>query len=266
MTDNGKLYTDENGNRLKIDTAKKYIEQTVHFVDENGNKLKFDLQSQQWATGEPGIDSGGDFNGYTVYPVNNDPDIDVHDDASAKAWDAAYDKIYKNAEQYFEKHPEQCPADGYSRKNSYTTAYVKILAGEEMKRRVASGKASSLEKAYVHQINNMKSTQCFSWEQLLGDMPLDAPAEEVAAMISCDELSATMRRQAEEYKLSVERGTESIRNRVAEAQSLRYDIRSKNREVPGADEALRKQRARDKTLSPDEANAVIHNHLQKKIR
>lgn len=86
MTDNGKLYTDENGNRLKIDTAKKYIEQTVHFVDENGNKLKFDLQSQQWATGEPGIDSGGDFNGYTVYPVNNDPDIDVHDDASAKAW------------------------------------------------------------------------------------------------------------------------------------------------------------------------------------
>lgn len=265
MTDNGKLYTDENGNRLKIDTAKKYIEQTVHFVDENGNKLKFDLQSQKWATGEPGINAGGRFDGYTVYPFNNEPDIEVHDEASAKARTEAYDKIYKDAERYFEKHPEQRPADGYSRKNSYTTAYVKIQVGEEMHRRSAAGKASSLEQAYIFQKDHPDSNM-FCWEQLLGDMPLNASAEEVSLAISCDELSVTMKRQAEEYKSSVERGTESIKNRVAEAQNIRYDIRSKNREVPGAEEALRKQHAQDKTLSPDEVNAVIHNHLQKKTR
>ena len=259
-------HVDEHGNVIKIDEHDKYMEQPMSFIDENGNRLRFDLQTQQWGEGEPGINSGGKFEGYTVYPINNGPDVDVYDDASAERRDRAYDKIYRDAENYFNAHPNERPKDVYSRQNSYITSYVNIQAGKEMKRRIAEGKASTLEKAYVYQCEHPHQTFNFSWEQLMGKTPLDASEQQVLEEISRDKMTEIMKRQEEEYKKSVERGTTSIKNRVAEAQNLRYDIRSQNREVPQAEEALRKQKEQDKTMNLDEVNAVIHHVVQEKSR
>ncbi len=261
-----KNHVDEHGNLIKIDEQDKYMEQPISFVDEYGNQLRFDLQSQQWAEGEPGINSGGKFDGYTVYPINNGPDVDVYDNASAQRRDRIYDNIYKSAEKYFNLHPEERPNDGYGRKNSYVTSYVNIQAYKEMKKRDAEGRASTLEKAYVYQHEHPHQTMNFSWDQLMGRTPLDAPEEVIRDEINRDELTEVMRKQEEEYKQSVERGTNSIKNRVAEAQNLRYDIHTQNREVPQAEEALRKQKEQDKTMNLDEVNAVIHDVVQKKSR
>ena len=266
MSETRKNHVDEHGNLIKIDEQDRYMEQPISFVDEYGNRLRFDLQSQQWGEGEPGINSGGQFEGYTVYPINNGPDVDVHDDATAARRDRIYDDIYASAQKYFDEHPEERPNDGYSRRNSYITSYVKAQAYREMKKRDAEGRASTLEKAFVYQHEHPHDTMNFSWEQLIGKTPLDAPAEQVLDEIRRDKLTGIMKKQEEEYKQSVERGTNSIKNRVAEAQSLRYDIRSQNREVPHVEEALRRQKAQDKTMSLDEVNAVIHNVVQKKSR
>lgn len=259
-------HVDEHGNLIKVDEQKKYMEQPISFIDENGNPLRFDLQTQQWGEGEPGINAGGKFEGYTVYPINNGPDVDVHDNASAERRDRLYDKVYRDAESYFNAHPNERPKDGYSRRNAYITSYVNIQARKEMTRRIAEGKASNLEKAYVYQHATPDLTYNFSWEQLTGKTPLDAPEQQVLEEISRDRMTGIMKRQEEEYKKSVERGTNSIKNRVAEAQSLRYDIRSQNREVPQAEEALRKQKEQDKTMNLDEVNALIHHVVQEKSR
>lgn len=266
MSEKVKNHVDEHGNLIKIDEQNKYLEQPMRFVDEYGNRIRFDLQSQQWAIGEPGINSGGKFDGYTVYPINNGPDVDVHDDASARKRDKIYDDLYTAAQKYFNEHPEERPKDGYGRENSYVTSYVNIQAYKEMKKRDAEGKASALEKAYVYQHEHPHQTMNFSWDQLMGKTPLDAPEEVVRDEINRDELTDVMKKQEEEYKRSVERGTNSIKNRVAEAQSLRYDIHTRNREVPQADEALRKQKAQDQTMNLDEVNALIHHVVKEKLR
>ena len=255
-------HVDEHGNVIKIDEDKRYMEQTMHFVDENGNRLRFDLQTVRWGVGEPGINSGGDFKGYDLYPFNNRPDVYVHDEASAELRDKMYKKVYRDAEKYFDMHPNERPEDGYSRENSYITTYVNIQAKKEMARRIAEGKASLLEKIYV----NEDKYPLVSWKQLKGETPLDAPEEQVHDEINRDKMTEIMKKQEEEYKKSVERGTTSIQNRVAEAQNLRYDIRTQNREIPQAEEALRQQKAQDQTMNMDEVNAVIHHVVQEKSR
>ena len=168
MSETRKNHVDEHGNLIKIDEQDRYMEQPISFVDEYGNRLRFDLQSQQWGVGEPGINSGGQFEGYTVYPINNGPDIDVHDDATAARRDRIYDDIYASAQKYFDEHPEERPNDGYSRRNSYITSYVKAQAYREMKKRDAEGRASTLEKAFVYQHEHPHDTMNFSWEQTRG--------------------------------------------------------------------------------------------------
>lgn len=49
-------------------------------------------------------------------------------------------------------------------------------------------------------------------------------------------------------------------------QNLRYDIRTQNREIPQAVEALWRQKAQDQTMNMDEVNAVIHHVVQEKSR
>lgn len=255
--------TAENDNLISVDEKKKYMEQSISFIDEYGNPLKFDLQSQQWTNGVPGINSGGVFDGYTVYPVNNGPDVDVNDDASAQRRDQIYDDIYESAEKYFDKHPEERPKDGYSRRLSYITSYVNIQAYKEMKKRENEGQASSLEKAYVYQHEHPQMKTNFSWEQLTGKTPLDAPEKVVLEEIRRDELSGVMKRQEAEYKQSVERGTQSIANRVAEAQNLRYEIKFKNRERPQIEENTSRPKKQERTMSLDEVNAAINHYVQK---
>lgn len=260
---------DSKGNIIKKSVDKdgiKWLSQEMSFIDENGNRLRFDLQSQTWARGEPGMNAGGLFEGYTVYPVNADPDIEVVDEASAEQRRAAYKKIYNDAEKYFNEHPEQRPNEGPGRENAYITAYINIQAGKEMQKRADAGKASSLEKAYLYQVAHPEMTHNFCWKQLTGEMPLDASVKEVCLSIGRDKTTYIMKSQADEYEHSVERGRKSLENRVAEAQNARYTIRTQKRGDGGQTMKITKEKPDNTTFNEDEKNAVVYEYIKRKMK
>ena len=254
-------YTDDKGNSIELrnDSRGRWATQYLSFVDDNGNKIKFDLQNSYWSVGFPWLGEEQKFEGYWVFPSNVQP--------ADENLDAAYDKIYADAQRYFDEHPEQRPGDGHSKKVSYTTSYLKIQAYNYLRSRAAEGKSSSLEAVALHAEDHPDRKLCYCWEQIVGKMPADASDEDVMAALKYDPTHEAMKRDSEAMAKSIERGTASIKNRVAEEQDVRYTIRfNKKGDAKRVMTVSKQKNPRDKTLTEDEKNAVVKWYITNKMK
>lgn len=252
-------YIDDKGNSIELrkDSRGRWATQNFSFVDENGNNIEFDLQNSSWIVGFPELGQKQEFEGYMVFPGNVRP--------AGENLDAAYNKIYADAQRYFDEHPEQRPGDGYSREVSYTTKYLKIQAFNYLRSRAAEGKSSSLEEVALHAEDHPDRDSCYCWEQIVGKMSADASDEDVIAALEHDQIHETMKQDSKAMAESIQRGTESIKNRVAEAQNARYTIRTNNRGDRRVMTVTTQETSSNKTLTEDEKNAVVSWYVSKKI-
>jgi hypothetical protein len=226
--------------------------------------IKFDVQSVENSTGDV-------FNGYMVTILNIQPDISREDDPTGAKSDAMYDKLQKSADKYFKEHPDEwnkLPA--FTRRNGYYFLdYMRIKATEFMRGRLESGQATQLEKVYIHQLDNKmgknEPQMLYCWEQIIGQIPLDASKEEVEAALKKSNTFRAIKEEAQELEESVKRGEASLKNRMAQAQEVRFTLRRKKRDGNTAQVVAESQTTDNRTLNEDEKNYVVSEYIKRKI-
>lgn len=98
----------------------------------------------------------------------------------------------------------------------------------------------------------------YCWEQITGAMSPDASPEEVQAANKRSDLNQTLKEQNKAFQESADRGEASIKNRVAQAQNVRYELHFSSRGDSGKTMTVTKTNRQDsKTLNEDEKNAVV---------
>ena len=242
-----------------------FAKQELAFVDEeSGVSIKFDVQSVENSTGDV-------FNGYMVTILNIQPDISREDDPTGAKRDAMYDKLQKSADKYFKEHPDEwnkLPA--FTRRNGYYFLdYMRIKATEFMRGRLESGQATQLEKVYIHQLDNKmgknEPQMLYCWEQIIGQIPLDASKEEVEVALKKSNTFRAIKEEAQELEESVKRGEASLKNRMAQAQEVRFTLRRKKRDGNTAQVVAESQTTDNRTLNEDEKNYVVSEYIKRKI-
>lgn len=215
----------------------KFAVQQMSFVDDYGNKIAFDVQSSYW----------GD--SYVVSPMNTGPDMDPSDPRRK----AAYAKLHADAKRYFENHPDEKPQD--------ITTYMWKQAQKHCEKRQAEGKASCLEDCMVHCMRDKKGV---CWEQITGEMSVNASDEEVAKAFARDNVRDILREDFEAFDQSADRGDISLSDRVKAAQqNARYTLRFKERDDGSKAAVVEKNDHDDRTMNEDEKNSLVRKYIRR---
>lgn len=231
---------DDKGNTIKYKAnggETKFAVQKMSFVDDYGNKIAFDIQSSYW----------GD---YVVSPMNSGPDMEPSDPRR----DAAYAKLEADAKRYFQAHPDEKPQS--------MTDFIWRQAQKHCEKRQAEGKASVLEDCMIRCMRDKKAV---CWEQITGEMSINASDEEVEKALARDHMRGALKKEAKAFNQSADRGDVSLANRVKAAQqNAQYTLRFKQRGDGSKTAVIEKVNDQDdRTMNEDEKNSLVRKCIRR---
>lgn len=190
------------------------------FVDEYGNLMEAELQSVKNGTYNEG---GKVFHGFKIGIMNTDTYVEgysVKDEASYKEKDKTEQKMKQSSEKFYQDHPEELKAalgivseEAYkANPNNYK---IELLVHYRHKQTekfiqncIENGKATHMMLIYNDQMNKLAQGKAayYSWEQIIGKQPLDAPQEKMERSIENSKTAREMKQDSLENNKKVNLG------------------------------------------------------------